>query len=231
MTTKKGSHVGIVLSFVIFVTFVMFFYIMIRPSLAAENKSSVLNTLKENIIEMASSELTSASVIAEEMLGNCIRLNNFFQTGIGEKVVAKSDEGETLELRRHPSSNHLQVINEGNLFFRIYESEEFDQIEQGSPWCDESDYEFGLIKNTTEIFETKILDIIDRHEDDYEGLKQDLAIPTGNEFGLNFTYANGTSVSTTDSATKINIFSGEFPVKYITKDAAIEMGILRIKIW
>jgi len=231
MITKKGSHVGIVLSFVIFVTFIMFFYIMIQPALTTESKRAVLDILKENIIEMASAELTSVSVVAEEVPENCIKLDNFFQTDIGEKIVAKSNTGETLELKRHSSPNHLQVINGDNLFFRIYESEEFDQIYQENLGCGEPDYNFGLIKTTNETFETKILDIIERHGNDYQDLKKNLSVPAGNDFGLDFIYSNGTEISTKDSSAKVSILAEEFPVKYVTEDATIEMGILRIKIW
>jgi hypothetical protein len=231
MITKKGSHVGIVLSFVIFVTFVMFFYLMIQPALATESKQAVLNTLEGSIIEMASAELTAASVFVEIPPQDCARLDDFFgDTEMGGKIIVLDENGNTVTAKKN--SQDLYVEREEHTFLKIYESEEFSAIDEGqiSP-CIPMDYEFGLVKNTTEIFETKILYIIERHGDDYQTLKQDLNVPAGSEFGFNFTYADGKSVSTVDSAAKTSIFAEEFPVKYITDDAEIKAGILRIKVW
>jgi len=238
MITKKGSHVGIVLSFVFFVTFIMFFYIMVQPALATENKRAVLDILKENIIEMASAELTSVSVlINSEDPQLCVQLIDFFnKVEIGNRVIIRNNEGEVLDAKI--SGQDLFVERDGNeIFLKIYGSEEFSITETGTmSSCKQlsegsGGYILGLIKTTTEIFETKILYIIERHENDYQDLKQDLSVPAGNGFGLDFIYANETSISTTNTPVGISTFAGEFPVKYVTEDSAMEMGILRIKIW
>lgn len=233
MKTKKGTHVGIVLSFVIFVTFVMFFYLMIQPALKTESKQAVLNILKENIIEMASAELTTASVFVESHpIQACANLEDFFDSGIENRIIVLDENREDITAKKNSQDLYLDRESQDDNFFKVYESEEFSDIEEGSiSPCVKEDYEFGLIKNTTEIFETKILNIIERHEEDYQNLKNDLSVPAGSEFGLNFTYADGGSVSTVDSSARTSIFSREFPVKYITDDAETELGILRIKVW
>jgi hypothetical protein len=230
--TKKGSHVGIVLSFVIFVTFVMFFYIIVQPALTTESKHSILNTLKKNIIEEVSSELTTASMSIEPAQETCAKLDHFFGiAGIGNKIIILDGRGNIITATKNSQDLYIEREDSYDTFFKVYESEEFDQIESEDLGCDESNYELGLIKTTTEVFETKILEIIDRHESDYQDLKQELGVPIGNEFGLDFVYANRTEITTEDTSVKINIFSREFPIKYVTENAAIEIGILRIKVW
>ncbi len=232
MRNKKGTHVGIVLSFVIFVTFVLFFYLMIQPALKTESKQAVLDTLKENIIEMASAELTTASVFVETGPQDCANLEDFFDSGIENKIIVLDENKKDITAKKNSQDLYLDRESPDDNFFKVYGSEEFSAIEEGSiSPCVKEDYEFGFVKNTTEIFETKILDIIERHEDDYQNLKNDLSMPPGSEFGLNFTYADGESVSTADSSARISIFAREFPVKYITDDAETELGILRIKVW
>ncbi len=233
MKTKKGTHVGIVLSFVIFVTFVMFFYLMIQPALKTESKRAVLNTLEENIIKMASAELTSISIFVESHpTQSCVILGDFFDIGMGDKIITLDENGNDITAKKNGQDLYLDRESQDDNFFRVYESEEFSAIDEDqiSP-CVEEDYNFGLVKNTTEISETKILDIIEKHEDEYQELKNDLSVPAGNEFGLNFTYADGESVSTVESSTRTSIFAKEFPVKYVTDNAKIEIGTLRIKVW
>ncbi|KKL09843.1 hypothetical protein LCGC14_2561830, partial [marine sediment metagenome] len=77
---RKGSHVGVVLSFMIFIAFLIFLYpLLIKPAIEA-NKSNqyLLDDLKTKLTEEVSAELTVSSV--EANIGtnqNCIELNNF----------------------------------------------------------------------------------------------------------------------------------------------------------
>jgi len=232
MINKKGSHVGIVLSFVIFVTFVMFFYLMIKPALTTESKRAVLDTLKEKIIEMVSAELTTTSIFVETQQQTCADLYNFFDiTGMGEGIIILDENGNTITAKKDSQDLYMEREDSSDTFFKVYGSDEFSAIEEGLTSPCLTEYNLGLIKTTNETFETKILEIIGRHESYYQDLKQDLNVPAGSEFGLNFTYAGGESVSTVDPSVRTSIFAEEFPVKYVTDGAKIEIGVLRIKVW
>ena len=48
---KGGTHVGMMLSFVIFITFITFLYTIIQPSIQVQKSKQVtLDVLKENLI-------------------------------------------------------------------------------------------------------------------------------------------------------------------------------------
>ncbi len=233
MINKKGSHVGIVLSFVIFVTFLMFFYLMVKPAMETESKRTTLNNLKGDIIEMASEEMTKVSIFVNSHPSQpCAILLGFFDIGIRNKILVLDEDGESVTVTKNDEDLYLDRELADDTFFKIYGSEEFSEIDERpiNP-CVDGGYELGLVKNTTEVFETKIIEIIEKHEDDYQELKQDLDVPAANEFGLNFTYANGESVSTTDASTRASVFAEEFPVKYVTDEGGIEVGVLRVKVW
>ncbi len=234
------SHVGVVLSFVIFVTFIIFIYIIVKPAVGTENKQNLLNHLKEVLIERASTELTSVSVLIDkENSQTCVQLRDFFdKTEIGNGVIVRNDTGEVFIAKISDSGNDLFVIrNEYEIFLKIYESEEFDPIDKGTispcqPLSEESGgYIFGLIRSEKNIFEKRIIQMIESYNNDYESLKEELNIAAGNEFRLGFTYANGTSISTEEKEVLVSVFVDEFPIQYISNDAVRELGSLNVGIW
>ena len=240
---KKGSrrgvvsHVGVVLSFVIFVTFIVFIYIIIKPAVATENKQNLLDNLKEVIIENSSANLVSASVLIGEFPQTCVQLVGFFnKIETGDRIVARNNEGEVLNVRI--SGQDLYVEKNGDeIFLKISGSEEFEltetgtmsgcrQLSEGSPG-----YIFGLIRTEKNVFEKKVIQLIESYNNNYESLKEELNIAAGNDFRLGFTYANGTSVSTEEKEVLANVFINEVLIQYISKDAAREPGSLSVGIW
>ncbi len=231
------SHVGVVLSFVIFVTFIIFIYIIVKPAVGTENKQNLLNYLKEVLIERASTELTSVSVLIDkELPQTCVQLRDFFdKTEIGNGVIVRNDTGEDFDAEILGQDLLVKEIGDEK-FLKIYGSEEFSNITEGTmSFCKElsegsQGYIFGLIRSEKNIFEKRIIQMIESYNNDYESLKEELNI-AGNEFRLGFTYANGTSISTEEKEVLVSVFVDEFQIQYISKDAVRELGSLNVGIW
>jgi len=232
------SHVGVVLSFVIFVTFIIFVYIMVRPAVGAENKQNLLDNLKDRVIEKSSAELLGASVLIDkDVLQSCVQLNDFFnKTEIGNRTIVKNDAGEVLNAKI--SGQDLFVERNGNeIFLKIYGSEELDITETGtiSP-CEQLNeesggYVFGLVRTEKNVFEKRIIQLIEDYNDNYESLKEELNVAPGNEFRLGFTYANGTSISTEEKEVLVSVFVNEVPIQYLSRYADRELGSLNVGVW
>lgn len=232
------SHVGVVLSFVIFVTFIIFIYIIVKPVVGTENKQNLLNHLKDVLIERSSTELTSVSVLIDtETPQTCVQLRNFLnKTEIGNRVIVRNDAGEVLNAKISGQDLFVER-NENEIFLKVYGSEEFSITETGtiSPCQQLSEgsggYIFGLIRSEKNIFEKRIIQIIESYNNDYESLKEELNIASGNEFRLDFIYANGTIISTEEKEVLVSVFVDEFQIQYISKDAVRELGSLNVGIW
>ena len=120
---------------------------------------------------------------------------------------------------------------------KIYSSEEFDIPETGTMnGCKRLEkephgYILGLIRTEKNIFENRIIQLIESYGNNYDGLKEELGITTGENFQLSFTYANGTIISTEEKETSGNIFINEFSIEYISKTASKEVGYLNVGTW
>ena len=229
---KRGSHVGVVISFVMFVAFITFFYLIIQPTITSESKKNLFDYLREQTNYLFSDELTEVSILTDGS-SNCIKLTNFLpETGIGNRIIARGDSGL---LNSQVYGNDLYVGIGGNNLLWIYGSKEFATNEGTMSGCS-SEYTLGLVKKYKIIFETKISEFIKDYSTDYENTKQQLKIPEENEFELDFIYADGTIISAQNiqlqsSASSINLYVNEIPIQYISTDGKMESGVLRIKIW
>jgi len=231
------SHVGVVLSFVIFVTFIIFIYVIIRPAVVTENKQNQLDYVKGVIIENSSANLVSASVLIGEFPETCVQLVGFFdRVETGNRVIAKNNGGEVLNAKI--SGQDLYVEKNGEeIFLKIYGSEEFDITETGTmsgcKYLNEGPqgYVLGLVRIEKNIFEKRIIQLIENYNNNYEDLKEELNIASGNDFRLGFAYANGTVISTEEKEVLANVFIDEVSIQYISKNAGRDAGSLNIGIW
>ncbi len=237
---KRGSHVGMVLSFVVFITFLVFLYSVVEPAIKTQkDEQALLNYLKAELIKKISANLTSASIIIDDTVSsNCIQLENLItETEVGSKLIVKNNSGKIFTAKILGDNLFIDREGTGNIFFKIYFSEEFKETEEEAmEGCEilnkESEgYKIGLIRTEKNIFETKIVGLIERYADDYGNLKNELKVPSGNDFGFGFIYNNGTAIETEEKNLSTNIYTEETPIIYINGNAGILSGFIKTKIW
>jgi len=51
-----------------------------------------------------------------------------------------------------------------------------------------------------------------------------------NGFGFSFTYANGTTIGTSENTT-LSVYAYEFPVVYVSKKSEILTGVVNVRVW
>jgi len=230
---NAATHIGVVLSFVIFITFLTFMYsILIEPTINKEDKQSVLENLKNKLMRNISEELITASITVNNTVDSCIRLGNLInELGVNSKIIVKDELENNQQV--YVLGNDLEISrdNSSNEFFKIYNSVEFQTASNvGESPCNSANYIKGLVKVEEYVFETKIIDFVDYYRTNYESLKNDLKISTGSDFGFSFIYPNKTTIQTTKETTA-SIYATEIPVQYVNEDADILLGTLNIRIW
>lgn len=234
---KKATHVGFVVSFVLFITFLVFMYAILssRVDLGKEKQNS-LNYAKAEIMERISGNMTSVSVsISEQGVQRCVRLIDFFlKTEMGNRFVVGSDSGDVLQSGK--DGNDLFVERDRNIFFRVYGSEEFNISGEALRSCqalsEESEgYSLGLSRDSKDIFESKVLRLFKNYTEDYGALKRDMRIGPGNEFGFGFAYNNGTEIKTPEENATINIYAERTSIQYIKRDGTRESGFMEFMAW
>jgi len=245
---KRGSHVGMILSFVIFITFIVFLYGVMKPTLnTGQDKKSLIGYIETQMIKNVTSNLTTISVqITENKNPNsdCIYLNDFFSTVTtyvpSPLIIVKNETGNIQEVyHEYPNSIGSLVVNrkiKNNIFFKVYYSSQFNGLSKTTIPCQKvntNDYTIGSITLDKYIFEKMVLKFNQSYTDDYEQLKNDLKIPPGSEFEFIFKKADGGLIEpNNDERIKPDqVYVEETPIQYMDNQANVQSGFISIKVW
>ena len=232
MRNKRGSHVGMILSFLVFMTFLAFLYSVIEPATRSqEDKLDLVEYLKVELVNEFTAEV-SILIFEVPPAGSCIEFST--ESGLGDKnAVAKDIEDNNYNSYVGISNTFVDFSGGGVL--RLFYSDQFPEtssISSCTPLIKGGDYEISLFKTTEEIFESRILNISDYLEDNYQLFKEEKGIGVGNEFGFVFNDENKNFVTgTEDKNVSTDVFVQELPIQYMDSEANIKSGFLNIKVW
>lgn len=236
MRNRKGTHVGVVISFVMFITFLAFLNpLLVEPLINKESKRNVLDNLKTRIIENVSQDLSISSLNINNNKGSkCVSLQNFFtNTNFGLNVISKNS-ADTKQAT-YLNSNDLAIdrASSSDVFFRIYYSKEFPNLtaNSGCATIPQNDYVTSSITNQKYASTAKIKDLINEYNSNYQAVKSGFGLLSGDEFGLSFQYSDQTKISTNESIISVNIYSNEIPVQYLDSNGNILLGTITVKVW
>ena len=237
-SNKKGSHIGVVLSFVIFITFLTFLYSITEPLTKVErSKQNLLDYIEVELLKDFSEDMTSASVNIENHVGdNCIKLPLIDDGLQGINSIVK-DEDEIILQSFLDSDDGIKVNRDSKYFLKIYYSNEFDNggdIGGCVDLLDGFDYSIGSIRTTEHVFESNInnlTDYINLGVDNYAKVKSRFKIPLGDEFGFSFKNDNEEIIGTQEKNISASVYVEELPIQYIDSEANIKSGFVVIRVW
>ena len=239
---KRGSHVGIILSFAMFVVFLVFLYSITEPAIKTQtDKEFLLGYLKGGVLERSSAEMTGTTILSSggwEDKYNCLEINYSLMGIENPTNISLVAYNETNPLSSNFDGGYLYIggFSDKKQFFKIYYSEEpldnnAEVIGSCTQIVKEDEYTIGLIRTTKYIFESRIIELINDYESDYESIKEELKVPIGSEFDFSFRYSNGTTIGTGEKSITTSIYAEETPIQYIDKQASINSGFINIRIW
>ncbi len=245
MKSKRGSHVGIILSFVMFVTFLIFLYSILEPQLKVEkDKEAFLEYLKRDLMQEFYGGLTvvvtkSANEIESKIPKdeNCMSIPVGEIDVVGKNYLVRASDEILVGGEFSDSGEFFNYDWDGDKkkFYKIYFAEEgFVSLPEYIGF-DCVDGEIKLVNKKEYIFESKIKEIIKIYNDKgFEKVAENLSlnIPAGSEFGLKFLDKERTELySTNEGNVSVSIFSEELPIQYVDEEANILPGFIVLRVW
>jgi len=240
---KRGSHVGVVLSFVIFITFIVFLYSIIEPAIKTpKEKQFILNNLKDMLIENSSETITATTINVSDINPNkdCINLPNVLTDIIGEgkenELLIKNNSDNILSYRVQGQGLLIEVGYNFNGFLKIYYSNSIERSPEfsggGCHPVTDNDFTIGTVRTYENTFESKIIDLTQEYEDNYEDLKERLGVPDENDFGFSLLDSNYYLINeTSETLPSTTVYVEEFLIQYVDENGNILSGFLIIRIW
>ncbi len=231
MRNKRGSHLGVMLSFIIFIGFLIFLYSILAPTTKTkEDEQFLIDHLEFELLKNVSVNLTSITVsITDTITESCIELENINNVIDNSKLVIK----DNLEVsQNYDYAIGRLEIDSNKDFFKIYSSDKFLDLGINLENCQpilEENYVIGLVKTNTYVFEESIGNLTEPAN--YENFKASLNLAPGKGFGFSFVNSEGIIIKTSEQEHSTNIYIQEIPIQYIDKNANILPGFINIKVW
>ncbi len=228
MRNKRASHVGVVLSFVIFITFIVFIYSVLEsPTKVKQEKEPLLEHVQRNIIENVTGNVKLTTLETAGMSGGCISLKEIGLSG--KNFIAKDFDGNIV------GSGATNNIDGSANLVKVYSTKEYlnNLDASGCESTLEKNYDYGLVRSDEYIMVSKIKELIDyinQGTKNYKKLKIEFGIQE-NEFDFMFYNSSGESIGFESEEASTSIYSEEIPVTYFDENAKINIGRLRIRVW
>ncbi len=232
---KGGSHVGLILSFVVFVTFLFFILNVLNPAVKQRgDKQLELDLLKLNLFEKLNSNLSVTSIKVKNetaYAASCFIIDNPFNNS----VKVKDEENVLVSGFSFDSDKKIQIAPFGKKFFKIFSSPNFVDA-QTSPDsnCEvlsSDNYTLGATRTDRYIFEDGLLNLLAEYDENYTLLKKELGVSENNEFGILFVNSTGEEIQRGFQQVSGNVYIDEIPVQYYNLDAEIQAGSIKIRVW
>jgi hypothetical protein len=183
MNNKRGSaHLEMILSFVIFIGFIFFILIFIRPYGQSTLATSVSSGIYENFKQNTSTELTTLFLKLNGSHAGCINIS-LPSDMMKYDAISSAVYGNGVKIDSVINSNILSIgeTNEDSLY--VYISPEFSPATL-SACSTYNDYTWGGILEEKAISNRSLFEMAERYENDYDGLKSELGVPGIFEFGI-----------------------------------------------
>ncbi len=225
---KKGSHAGIIISFVIFITSLLFIFSVIgSPFDVGADKKDSINFLNNKILEMVSEPV---AIIRVNDLSNeiCTEIN--LPIGFtGTEVLAVNGNGYEVDAL---ISGTKVIIPPALGFTKIYYSNEGLIPTKNSPETNNCDSSIASsVSIDSFMMESKFAPLVTRVTNDYDALKTELEINLDDDFNIAFELSDGTNINNTQRERPTDIFAKEYVIRYISTDGKEESGKMLLKIW
>ena len=239
---KRGTHIGVILSFVIFVVFLTFLYSTMEPLIKVdEDKEFMLDYLEAALIEKLNTNLTTLTITIDESVSqDCVVLENLIETekGLNSKIIVKDYHKNIIPSYVSEASSSDLIVERNSsedTFLKIYSSEEFVELttkpKGGCKVLNNEQYKIKLLKSSKYISKAKVEELNNNYLGEYGNLKEELNIAIGSDFGFGFIYNNGSIIEIKSENVSRSVYAREVPVRYLDDGANILSGYMKIKIW
>lgn len=226
---KRGSHVGIILSFGLFISFLIFMYVLMAPAVQTQKEQKALMArIKPEIVDRVSSNFTTMTIMNSSSTAGCFVIQDYNYSDMNSTIV-KDENGSVVA--SNVSEGDLFIEDSGTGFYKVHSADVQLNTQSFSPSGCTDSYELGINRKEIEVSSQKAVNLIKNYEEGYDTLKDEFDIPAGMNFGVDFIYNNESRVETEDTNMTRNIYVEKFSTQYFTDDAEKKGGSLRVKIW
>lgn len=223
---KKGSHVGVIISFGIFVTFILFLYTALQPAFqTGDEQQRILNILEREVMDEVYANYTVISVSPDS--ANCLHIEDYPYSEM-DSTIARDSQGNIIQSEISEGDLYVDSPDDSGLL-KISSSDTELNSESGDLSDCSQDYETGMERKKKVVSKSKMVQLIENYSSSESFVREKLDFPEGEPFGFGIVYDNGTRVETESFENSREIFIREVPIQYFDENAERKGGLLVLK--
>lgn len=219
---------GMMISFAIFILFVIFFYVAIGDDIkVTEPKGEVLKNLEEEVLIEIGDVLITLMVFEDSTSKECIEVN---VENLGQADYYTVKDGNGVMIKSEKSGDLVRMeYDESETLFKVYLSNHsFDKIEGGPEECEPRTADFVKFENM--VFEENFYSFIQEYNTDYVALKTKLGLSSDYDFKVSFELNNGTVIRGERTVTG-SVYVSDVQVEYVNSQADKIGGAVKLTVW
>lgn len=226
MEDKRGTHIGVIASFSIFVLFLVSLYFVLEPATnSTREKEVVLTYLEHNVIKALQKNMTT--VLVSPNVSGCMYVD-FDAVGVahGTPSIVKDSAGNLI-----PSFALLGLLlsieaTSEPIVWVYFSNTTFEEMLPSSSACEFT--QISSVIHSQELFEEHIISEIEY----FETFKQQFSTGENTDFGFSFVAQNGTVFSSSDTVPdSVGVFSKEIGINYFNARGDTRNGAIVLRTW
>lgn len=232
---KKGlTQVEMVISFVIFMLFLIFLFVILRPQFQQSDKGYLLDSVKENIKEETQGIIILSSLRIDTNNPGCITLNALYDL----PVIVKDSQGTQVPAG---VSGDVLKIQSSDTFFTISYSEGLEEQTTSSGSCQslsENEYTIGATKSFSFVSLYNVTQLKNEYTNNYNAVREKVGIPEDNDFGFKIQTSNRVDIEGMEAKREgnvggqVEVYADSFAIEYIDlEDGQNKPGWIVVTIW
>jgi hypothetical protein len=227
---KKGmSHVEIIVSFVIFLGFLVFIFSVLNPFKTLDRKDIYFDVIEEGIKNYTSTKFDFLTINLNENVGGCF----YIDYSLG-KVIVKNESYDFVDAKSDGGKVYIKGSGE---FYYIYSCEEFEDKslinEKECIKMEEMNYTFGLFRSYNMTSNKSLIKLKNEYETNYRQLKRKLGVPETEDFLFRVRNMTGQEILnvTKNIVRGAKVSTRGVPIQIVYNDGTLEYAILNIQKW
>jgi len=238
LNKKSASHVEIVMSFALFMLFVIFLLYQFNPAKQQNLGNFLLDILQDSIEEQASVVLFEVPffINSSAVTADCFIVKNPFNAKYN--ITALSAAKNPLGCDASSADIKIKKSGSDKQYFLYYSPDEALTPPNSVSGCQNigepgGNYSFSAQRSYKLLSLNKLKELENNYNTDYNGLKEMLHFPSGKDFALEIKDLQGSSILKLErkKPAGIEIYARELPVELLNIDGTITKGIMNMQVW
>ncbi len=234
--SRKGSsiHVDVLVSLGIFVAFIIFMFVFLKPLNIISQKDSSLTLTENSVMNYLEKNLTVISFKVQPTQGDAATCYSV-DIPINSSIIIKDQQGNVVQAKRSGGNVLLEKSAAGN-FYQIYISEDLEErtpILAGCAVLDSLTNQYTVASRKLYNIPSykSIISLFAEYNADYTVLKQELKLK--NDFNIVLKKNDSTPLLDGKgfNPRAVDIMAKDIPLEIFDENATMSAAILNIQVW